>query len=121
MALPFVISTIPISTISVSPSILPYPPESSPSLSPDITPLFPHPSSGPSPSSEPDIPTIPSSPSPPNPDQMFGPGPSADLSPSEAIPLPTSTGVDLFGRIGTSWLIVFFGLEYVFVYGVFLR
>ncbi|XAR61278.1 hypothetical protein NMG60_11034926 [Bertholletia excelsa] len=108
-------STLPTSTISASPAILPYPPLSSPlssppSLSPDITPLFPSPGgSAPSPS-ESSVPTIPSSPSPPNPDEMAAPGPTMADASSPSGSSPPLSSVAVLGSSGSPSSVLFPGL-----------
>ncbi|KAL2510590.1 classical arabinogalactan protein 26 [Abeliophyllum distichum] len=92
--------SVPASTISAAPALLPYPPLSAPpALSPDIAPLFPSPGgSEPSPS-ESSIPTIPSSPSPPNPDAMAAPGPGVAFPPEGMLPVTSAVALNLQGSV----------------------
>ncbi|CAN4098224.1 unnamed protein product [Withania somnifera] len=83
-------ASMPASTISAAPALLPNPPVSSPplsALSPDITPLFPSPGGSELAPSDSSLPTIPSSLSPPNPDAMVAPGPFMPFQPSGSFPI----------------------------------
>ncbi|XP_055829749.1 classical arabinogalactan protein 26-like [Solanum dulcamara] len=81
------LASMPASTISAAPALLPNPPISSPPLSPDITPLFPSPGGSELAPSDSSLPTIPSSLSPPNPDAMVAPGPFMPFQPSASFPI----------------------------------
>ncbi|MCD7468031.1 hypothetical protein HAX54_005818 [Datura stramonium] len=84
------LASMPASTISAAPALLPNPPLSSPPLyafSPDITPLFPSPGGSELAPSDSSLPTIPSSLSPPNPDAMVAPGPFMPFQPSGSFPI----------------------------------
>lgn len=81
--------TLPASTISAAPALLPDPtsPSSSPpALSPDIYPIFPTPGGSQLAPSDSSAPLIPSSPSPPNPDAFSALGPEAAFSPEGVLP-----------------------------------
>ncbi|CAA2979445.1 classical arabinogalactan 26-like [Olea europaea subsp. europaea] len=93
--------SVPASTISAAPSLLPYPPLSAPppALSPDIAPLFPSPGGSELSPSESSMPTIPSSPSPPNPDAIAAPGPGFAFPPERLQADSSAVALNLQGCV----------------------